>query len=298
MNQRDNHHIVRSDTRFGSSGGAAYAIAARGEKAVCGSGRTKAGALACLDGVCGMASGAGAAANAIPPCHRFARTGMTLIEIMIVVSLLAGVMAISWGSFSVAADSQERMQEINERLHGVEQAVNKMVRDISTAFITKHGDDESQTEIRYKTGFLGDEKRLDFTSMGYVRMFRNEKVGDQSEISYFIKEMKNEEGEEATYLVRREQAPINDDFTRGGTILPLLDHVLSFRLQYWDDEKADLAVGNDGWVDSWDTEHSDYKGRLPSRIKIELEIDDPLGGEEPMLISTQAQIHLTKALEF
>ena len=298
MNQRDNHHIVRSDTRFGNSGGAAYAIAARGEEAVCGSGRTKAGVLACLDGVCGMASGAGAAANAIPPCHRFARTGMTLIEIMIVVSLLAGVMAISWGSFSVAADSQERMQEINERLHGVEQAVNKMVRDISTAFITKHGDDESQTEIRYKTGFLGDEKRLDFTSMGYVRMFRNEKVGDQSEISYFIKEMKNEEGEEATYLVRREQAPINDDFTRGGTILPLLDHVLSFRLQYWDDEKADLAVGNDGWVDSWDTEHSDYKGRLPSRIKIELEIDDPLGGEEPMLISTQAQIHLTKALEF
>ncbi|MBQ9394296.1 MAG: prepilin-type N-terminal cleavage/methylation domain-containing protein [Proteobacteria bacterium] len=292
-------HKVHGAPRFGCTGGAAYAIAARGDEAVCGSDLSKDGTAACVDGGMEMASVTEAAANAIPPFHKkMARTGMTLIEIMIVVSLLAGVMAISWGSFSVAADSQERMQEINERLHGVEQAVNKMVRDISTAFITKHGDDDSQTEIRYKTGFLGDENRVDFTSMGYVRMFRNEKVGDQSEISYFIKDMKNEEGDWETYLVRREQAPINDDFTRGGTILPLLDHVLSFRLQYWDDEKAEMAVGNDGWVDSWDTEHSDYKGRLPSRIKIEIEIDDPLGGDDPMLITTQAQIHLTKALEF
>lgn len=240
-----------------------------------------------------------AARGAVPPVHHcIQRTGMTLIEVMISVAILAGVMAASWGSYVVAANHQESMQNINDRLHGVEQAVNRIVRDMSTAFITKHGDDDSQTEIRYQTGFLGDDERVDFTSMGYVRMFRNEKVGDQSEISYYLKDMRNEDGEFDTFLVRREQAPINDDFTKGGTILPLLDHVLSFKLQYWDDEKAELAVGNDGWVDSWDTEHSDYEGRLPSRVKIEIEIEDPMGGEEPMLVTTQAQIHLTKALDF
>ena len=227
-----------------------------------------------------------------------ARCGMTLIEIMIVLTLLVAVMAFSWGSYGVAINAQERMQDINERLHGVEQAVNRIVRDMSTAFITTHGDDDSQTEIRYKTGFLGDDERVDFTSMGYVRMFRDEKVGDQSEISYFLKEMRNEDGDFETYLVRREQAPINDDFTQGGTILPLLDHVESFRLQYWDSEKADISVGDDGWVDEWDTEKEEFKGRLPSRVKIEIEIEDPLGGEDPMLITTQAQIHLTKALDF
>ncbi len=264
----------------GFRGGAAYAIAARGEEAAC-------------------CSPEPASANAIPPSKSKAiRSGMTLIEIMLVVGLLAGVMAVGWGSFAIAVDNQQRMQEINERLHGVEQAVNRIVRDMSTAFITKHGDDDSQTEIRYQTGFLGDEERVDFTSMGYVRMFRDEKVGDQSEISYFVKDMRNEDGDFETYLVRREQAPINDDFTKGGTILPLLDHVLSFRLQYWDDNKADMAVGSDGWVDSWDTEHSDYEGRLPSRVKIEIEIEDPLGSDEPMLITTQAQIHLTTALDF
>ncbi len=226
------------------------------------------------------------------------RMGMTLIEVMITVSLLAVVMALAWGSYSVAVSHQQRIQDINERLHGVEQAVNRIVRDMSTAFMTKHGDDESQTEVRYMTGFLGGRERVDFTSMGYVRMFRNEKVGDQSEISYFIRDMRNDDGDLETYLVRREQAPINDDFTRGGTILPLLDHVLSFKLQYWDDEKADMSVGSDGWVDSWDTEHSDYEGRLPSRVKIEIEIEDPLGSDKPMLISTQAQIHLTSALDF
>lgn len=302
MHEGKYRHIVNGGACSDCTGGAAYEIAARGEEAACIGGLSEDTHQVCIESETGLSAvmTSNADANAIPPlCKtRMARTGMTLIEIMIVVSLLAGVMALSWGSFSVAANGQEEMQEINERLHGVEQAVNKMVRDISTAFITRHGNDESQTEIRYKTGFLGDEERVDFTSMGYVRMFRNEKVGDQSEISYFIKEMRNEDGDLETYLVRREQAPINDDFTRGGTILPLLDHVLSFRLQYWDDDKAEMAVGNDGWVDSWDTEHSDYDGRLPSRIKIEIEIEDPVNKEEKKLITTQAQIHLTKALEF
>ena len=225
------------------------------------------------------------------------KIGMTLIEVMIAVALLTLVMAAGWGSYSVAVDGQQRMQEVNERLHGVEQAVNRIVRDMSTAFILKSNED-TQSEIRYQTGFLGARDRVDFTGMGYVRMFRNEKVGDQSEISYYIRDMRNEDGDLETYLVRREQAPINDDFTRGGTILPLLDHVLSFRLEYWDDEKADVTFGDEGWVDSWDTEHTDYKDRLPSRVKIEIEIEDPLGSDEPMLISTQAQIHLTKALDF
>lgn len=228
----------------------------------------------------------------------FRKCGMTLIEIMISIAILAAIMVFAWGSFALSASKQERMQEINERLHGVEQAVNRIVRDMSMAFMTVHGNDKSQTEERYKTGFLGTTDRVDFTSMGYVRMFRNEKVGDQSEISYFIKEMNNDEGESVSYLVRREQAPINDDFTRGGTIIPLLDHVQSFKLQYWDDSKADRTVGSDGWIDEWDTETTAYENRLPSRVRIEIQIDDPLGSDEPMMIMTQAQIHLTEALDF
>ena len=80
--------------------------------------------------------------------------------------------------------------------------------------------------------------------------------------------------------------------------MPLLDHVLSFKLSYWDDSKAELTINDDGWVDEWDTEHTDYKNRLPSRVKIEIEIEDPLGSDKPMLISTQAQIHLTEVLNF
>lgn len=228
----------------------------------------------------------------------FRKSGMTLIEIMISIAILAAIMVFAWGSFALSASKQERMQEINERLHGVEQAVNRIVRDMSMAFMTVHGNDKSQTEERYKTGFVGTTDRVDFTSMGYVRMFRNEKVGDQSEISYFIKDMNNDEGESVSYLVRREQAPINDDFTRGGTIIPLLDHVQSFKLQYWDDSKADRTVGSDGWIDEWDTETTAYENRLPSRVRIEIEIDDPLGSDEPMMIMTQAQIHLTEALDF
>ena len=226
------------------------------------------------------------------------RCGMTLIEVMIAVALLVGVMGVSWYSYYGVTESHQRMQEINERLHGAEQAINRIVRDMSTAFMTKHGQDDSQTEVRYQTGFLGKDDRVDFTSMGYVRMFRNEKVGDQSEISYYTRKMRNEDGDLVNYLVRREQAPINDDFTKGGTILPLLDHVISFRLEYWDDARAEMSFGSDGWVDMWDTEDSEYENRLPSRVRIEIEIEEPYGSDQPMLISTQAQIHLTDALDF
>ena len=78
--------------------------------------------------------------------------GMTLIEIMIAISLLAAVMVFAWGSFNMATSRQERMQDINERIHGVEQAVNHIVRDMTTAFMTVHGQDDSQTEIRYQNG--------------------------------------------------------------------------------------------------------------------------------------------------
>ena len=223
---------------------------------------------------------------------------MTLIEVMIAVALLTLVMAFAWGGYSVSIRQQQRMQDINERLHGVEQAINRIIRDLATAFITAHGTDEAQMKIRYQTKFLGTENRIDFTSMGNIRMYKDEKVGDQAEISYYTARISNDTGELVNTLIRRQQAPINDDFTKGGTILPLLENIREFNLAYWDDAKAEIAVGSDGWIKEWDTEHSEYKDRLPSRVKIEVLIDDPLGGSEPVLFSTQAEIHLTNRLNF
>ena len=82
------------------------------------------------------------------PRNMFRKCGMTLIEIMISIAILAAIMVFAWGSFALSASKQERMQEINERLHGVEQAVNRIVRDMSMAFMTVHGNDKSQTEER------------------------------------------------------------------------------------------------------------------------------------------------------
>ena len=67
---------------------------------------------------------------------RCVRRGMTLIEVMLAVGILAAVMAAGWGSYIAATTNQQRMQEINDRLHGDEQAVNRIVREKSTAFIT------------------------------------------------------------------------------------------------------------------------------------------------------------------
>lgn len=229
---------------------------------------------------------------------RWARSGFTLIEVLMTVSILALMMAVAWGTYSSATTHQAKMRQINERLHGVEQAMNRMVREFSMAFITPHGQEDTQLEIRYKTGFYGEDDRVDFTSLAHVRMFRDDKVGDQSELSYYVDTIENDAGEDVKALVRREDAPIDDDPQEGGTIIPLLEDVKEFKLEYWDDAKAEVAAGADGWRDDWDTETGDTANRLPTRVRITIEVDNPTGGPGTRTFVTQAEIHLHKPLDF
>ena len=225
------------------------------------------------------------------------RLGFTLIEVMLAVSILALMMAIAWGSYSSASRQQQRIQDINMRLHGVEQAMHRMVRELSMAFITTHGAEETQLQIRYQTGFIGERDRVDYASLAYVRMFRDDKVGDQCEIAYYLRNVRNDDGDNVQALVRREQAPIDDDPERGGVVMTLLEDVSSFELQYWDDAKAEVSAGADGWVDEWDSESGEQMNRLPSRIRITIEIPDPVGSGD-ISFTSEAEVHLVQALDF
>lgn len=232
--------------------------------------------------------------------HRGARrrAGFTLLEIMLSISILSMLMSIAWGSFNYSARAQRQMQSTSDRLHGAEQAMNRIVRELSMAFVTPHGQEERQLEIRYKTGLYGEDDRIDFTTMGHVRMFRDDKVGDQMEISYYIKSVRNDNGEYVQSLVRRQDAPIDDNPQKGGTVMVLLEDVRDFKLEYWDDAKAELAAGGDGWVNTWDTESTDTFNRLPGRVRITLEIPHPRYDDREVTFVTQAEIHMTEALNF
>ncbi|MDX9722061.1 MAG: type II secretion system protein GspJ [Myxococcota bacterium] len=225
------------------------------------------------------------------------RAGFTLLEIMMSIAILAGIMVVAWGTYGSAIRQQERMQQINNRLHGVEQAMHRVVREISMAFVTPHGAEESQVEIRYRTAFIGKQDRIDFASLAYVRMFRDDKVGDQCELAYYLRRVRDEDGNWVQALVRREQAPIDEDPEKGGTVMTLLEDVSTFELQYWDPQKAEIAVGNDGWIDDWDTQNSEPGLRLPSRVRITIGIPDPVGRDE-LLFTSEAEIRLVDPLDF
>jgi len=220
---------------------------------------------------------------------------------MIAVSILALLMAVAWGSYLTASRSQIRVQSRNERLHAVEQTMNRMVRELSMAFLTTHGqlvDDQGAIEIRYKTGFFGENDRIDFTTLAHVRMFRDDKVGDQAEISYYVKNVETRDGRNVRALVRREDAPIDDEPQKGGTIMTLLEDVKSVEFEFWDDEKADTAAGSDAWVTDWDSESSDQTLRIPSRVRIKIEIPHPNVPRETITFTTQAEIRLITPIDF
>lgn len=265
------------------------------------------------------------------------RAGFTLIEIMITITLLAMLMGMAWGSYMSTERSQTYTKNINDRMHAAEQAMNRMVRELSMSFMTTHGLPQSElqpasgfstdpnnpnnttdptvvaattpstditaltndpTKVVYRTGFYGDSDRIDFTCLCNVRMVRDEKTGDQAEISYFLKSVRRRDGSYVKSLVRRLDAPIDDKPRAGGFVMPLLEDVKSFKVEYWDDAKSDLSSGDDAWVSSWDTETSETRLRLPSRVRISLEIPHPNNANETITLSTQAEIHLTQAIDF
>lgn len=272
--------------------------------------------------------------SAYPRKKSLQASGFTLIEVMITVTLLALIMAVAWGSFLTMERSQTYTQNINDRMHAAEQAMNRMVRELSMAFMTAHGLPPSELAITaatvttttdpnvpppvqatpggaldtwagddpakvvYRTGFYGERDRVDFTCLCNVRMVRDEKTSDQAEVSYYLKNIRRRDGTYVEALMRRLDAPIDDDPRKGGFVMPILEDVKKFEIEYWDDAKAATSVGDDAWVSSWDTESSDTQLRLPSRVRIRLEIPHPNNPGQTLTFTTQAEIHLTQIIDF
>lgn len=233
-----------------------------------------------------------------PKKNAWARSGFTLIELMVSITVLVTIMAVAWGSYSTVLSRQEQAQQETDRIHAVEQTMRRMIRELSMSFVTPHDEDaEGQMfEVRYRTVFQGERDEIHFTTLSHQRMFRDDKVGDQAEVSYRVASVTNLEGRSVRAIIRRMDAPIDEQPDEGGVEMVMLEDIKSFELEYWDDEKAASAAGSDAWVNDWDYTKTDYLNRLPSRIRVKLEIEHPNDPTRTLTFSTQAEIHLTKPI--
>lgn len=218
------------------------------------------------------------------------QSGMTLIEVMISVAIVSLVMVMIWQGFSQTMLNKTRLQDGLERNHLITATLDRMAREVSMAFVSIH-QNPSPAAITSRTLFVGtdrgDRDRLDFTSFGHQRLYRDAHESDQNEVSYFI--ARHPDDSSIQVLARREQNRIDDRPDEGGRVEILFEDVRGLNFEFLDPN--DLL-----WVDRWSTEQaSGQLGRLPMQVKISLTVPSPSGRRE-VTYTTRANLPMRYSL--
>jgi prepilin-type N-terminal cleavage/methylation domain-containing protein len=192
--------------------------------------------------------------------------GMTLIEVMIAIALIGVISTFTYmtisGASAVAEESSAR-SDLNAMGRG---AMEIMRRELTASFISGN-----QTEY-YKTVFVGTDRdpvdEVYFVARAHEKRYAAKKEGDTAEYGYWSEP--DIHGGSFRTIMHREAPIIDDDPETGGTVHALCHNVRELQLRYYDAEKEE-------WVEEWDSEGSDYTGRVPKAIEIRLELEDQEG---------------------
>ncbi len=219
------------------------------------------------------------------------REGITLIEVMVALTIFSIVATMIYGAFIQTGRHKARVEEDIDRHHVIEASLGRMARELSMAFVSAQRNPSPSLQT-VKTAFIGTDRgrrdRVDFTSFGHRRLFRDAHESDQNEISYFL--ANDPRGGGGYVLARREQNRIDDDPARGGRVQVLLEDVEEFELEY-------LDPTTNIWVQRWSTENAaDQPNRLPSQVKIRVRVKDPRNPRRSQVYGTRAVLPLVYGL--
>jgi general secretion pathway protein J len=220
--------------------------------------------------------------------------GLTLLEILVSVAILALISTLIYGAFDGMQRSRVGIARIDERYHEGRQALARMSRELQSAFLSLQMPQLTTAAAR-TTLFLGTDSgqsdRIDFTSFSHRRLLRNVHESDQNELSYFVG--RDPDRSDKYDLLRREQREIDLDPTKGGVVSVLCEDVTAFDVQY-------LEPLTDTWLDAWDSSQaaSTYTfNRLPLEVRIHLVLKGG-EGDRPIRLATKVALGIQSPLTF
>jgi general secretion pathway protein J len=218
--------------------------------------------------------------------------GMTLLEILVSLGVMSMISLLIYGAFDSLSRGRRGEALRADRARQGRDAVERITHELQSAFISMHTP-SMQALVTRTTGFYGQNSslydRIDFTGFAHRRITKEAKESDQAEIGFFV--VKDPEVDGKMDLVRREQAPIDLDFKRGGVVNVLAEDVERFDLRY-----LDPLTGQ--WVDTWDsTSMAAQLNRLPLEVRIELELK-PVRNTPAFRYVTKVMIPMQQPLKF
>ncbi|WP_437622644.1 type II secretion system protein GspJ [Sorangium sp. So ce1151] len=217
--------------------------------------------------------------------------GLTLLEVLVSVAILALIGTLIYGAFDGMSRSRVGISRISDRYHQGRGAIARISRELQEAFLSRHQPADKNIVVRL-TAFAGQDSspadRVDFTAFAHRRLLRNAHESDQCEIGYFGS---RDPERDRLDLVRREAKTIDTEPTRGGVVNVLAEDIESFNVQY-----LDPVTGE--WVDSWDsTQPAAQLDRLPSQVWVTLVLNGGPGGE-PIKFETKVPIPMQVPIAF
>lgn len=229
--------------------------------------------------------------------------GFTLIEMMITIAILGTLTVLATQSIQQAIRQKVKIQDQIDDVSRMRDALRLMEADINQAYhyrdvekelteimnkpqnagqpgalapapfptpVPPQNPDEAQ-RIDPTTQFVGSDNTVDFVTMNNARMVRNMKQADFMEVGYYLESCKSFSGEKTSSqcLWRRTTSWVDDDVTKGGDKVVLLENITEFKLRY-------IGKGKEDWVNSWRTDNggdSVTKGNFPAAVEISLTIE-------------------------
>src|SRR3984957_19321959 len=218
--------------------------------------------------------------------------GMTMIEVMVAIGILAMVAVLIHGVIDSLSRGRKGEGMRAERAHEGREAIQRMFRDLSGAYISP-AVPAVPALMTSRTAFVGKSSipfdRMDFTSFAHLRTERDSHESDQAEVGYFV--VPDPEVPDKMDLVRREQTPIDYEPLKGGIVNVVAEDVEKFDVRFLDPMTAQ-------WVETWDTMHvNGQPNRLPLEVDITLVLKG-IGEGPPYSYTTKIFLPIQSPLPF
>ena len=196
--------------------------------------------------------------------------GFTLIELLLAVFIASLVLAVLYASFFQIIKVKEKVELELELYHEARVIFSKMTRDLVTAFPRGAVNTSETIASDY---FLGTQEN-DFSELRFTSLARfpgqNVKESDQTEISYFIEPVSDDDPE-LFALIRRDDPTIGTE--GGGLQYPISERVVKFTVSYLNQPLTE----NQEPVFEWD---SNATSALPKALDVNIVLRSPSGYDE------------------
>ncbi|MFZ4402981.1 MAG: type II secretion system protein GspJ [Pseudobdellovibrionaceae bacterium] len=225
--------------------------------------------------------------------------GFTLIEVLITITILSVLSLLISQSIQQAIRYKIKAQREIDEISRLRDALRLMERDVQLAYHYRDLEKEMEALVTKKptakpdptnpnftpqfpnareaprmdpvTHFIGQEDSLHFVTSNNSRTVRNSKQADFIEVGYSLKDCQSlgEGGGSSKCLWRRSSSIVDDDVTKGGEAVVLLENLKEFKLRY-------IGKGKQDWNKDWRTDDGGdgaTKNNFPDAVEISITID-------------------------